>query len=47
MKDILDTLQDSRACARLAGCEKRIEAQHARCNLRAGRIELLLEQGQL
>src|ERR1700740_1715631 len=46
MKDILDTLEDRRAGARLGGGEKRIEAQHARGKLTAReRIELLLDRG--
>src|ERR1700731_4340533 len=46
MKDILDTLEERRAGARLGGGEKRIEAQHARGKLTAGgRIELLLDKG--
>ena len=35
MKDILDTLEDRRAGAKLGGGEKRIEAQHARGKLTA------------
>ena len=43
MKDILDTLEERRAGAKLGGGEKRIEAQHARGKLTAReRIELLL-----
>src|SRR6267143_411013 len=46
MKDILDTLEERRAGARLGGGEKRIEAQHARGKLTAReRIELLLDKG--
>src|ERR1700722_11561846 len=46
MKDILDTLEDRRAGAKLGGGEKRIEAQHARGKLTAReRIELLLDKG--
>src|SRR5437588_729465 len=40
MKDILDTLEERRAGAKLGGGEKRIEAQHARGKLTGGeRIE--------
>jgi len=46
MKDILETLEDRRAQARLGGGAKRIEAQHKRGKLTAReRIELLLDQG--
>src|SRR6202000_3366666 len=46
MKDILDTLEERRAGARLGGGEKRIEAQHARGKLTAReRIDLLLDKG--
>ena len=46
MKDILDTLEERRAGAKLGGGETRIEAQHARGKLTAReRIELLLDQG--
>src|SRR3569832_2040481 len=46
MKDILDTLEERRAGARLGGGEKRIAAQHARGKLTAReRIELLLDKG--
>src|SRR5580700_9735290 len=46
MKDILDTLEERRAGAKLDGGEKRIEAQHARGKLTAReRIELLLDKG--
>ena len=46
MKDILDTLEDRRAGAKLGGGEKRIEAQHAKGKLTAReRIELLLDKG--
>src|ERR1700676_3943240 len=46
MKDILETLEDRRAGAKLGGGEKRIEAQHARGKLTAReRIELLLYKG--
>ncbi len=46
MKDILDTLEERRAGAKLGGGEKRIEAQHARGKLTAReRIELLLDKG--
>src|SRR6202171_1087587 len=46
MKDILDTLEERRAGAKLGGVEKRIEAQHARGKLTAReRIELLLDKG--
>ena len=44
MKDILDTLEERRAGARLGGGEKRIEAQHKKGKLTAReRIELLLD----
>ena len=44
MKDILDTLEDRRAGAKLGGGEKRIEAQHKKGKLTAReRIELLLD----
>src|SRR6188474_2643390 len=46
MKDVLDTLEERRAGAKLGGGEKRIEAQHARGKLTAReRIELLLDKG--
>src|ERR1700743_3734940 len=46
MKDILDTLEERRAGAKLGGGDKRIEAQHARGKLTAReRIELLLGKG--
>jgi propionyl-CoA carboxylase beta chain len=46
MKDILDTLEERRAGAKLGGGDKRIEAQHARGKLTAReRIELLLDKG--
>ena len=46
MKDILDTLEERRAGARLGGGEKRIAAQHARGKLTAReRIDLLLDKG--
>src|SRR5260370_40586961 len=46
MKDVLDTLEELRAGAKLGGGEKRIEAQHARGKLTAReRIELLLDKG--
>src|SRR5881397_1307261 len=46
MKDILDTLEERRAGAKLGGGNKRIEAQHARGKLTAReRIELLLDKG--
>ena len=46
MKDILDTLEERRAGARVGGGEKRIEAQHGRGKLTAReRIELLLDKG--
>src|SRR5437899_6540676 len=46
MNDILDTLEERRAGAKLCGGEKRIEAQHARGKLTAReRIELLLDKG--
>ena len=46
MKDILDTLEERRAGAKLGGGQKRIEAQHARGKLTAReRIELLLDKG--
>src|SRR6266853_1678681 len=46
MKDILDTLEQRRAGAKLGGGDKRIEAQHARGKLTAReRIELLLDKG--
>src|SRR5215207_2272784 len=45
MKDILDTLEERRAGAKLGGGEKRIDAQHARGKLTAReRIELLLDK---
>src|SRR4030088_1283257 len=46
MKDILDTLEERRAGAKLGGGEKRIEAQHARGKLTAReRIQLPLDKG--
>src|SRR6201999_800212 len=46
MKEILDTLEERRAGAKLGGGEKRIEAQHARGKLTAReRIELLMDKG--
>src|ERR1700746_4182955 len=46
MKDILDTLEERRAGAKLGGGEKRIEAQHARGKLTAReRVELFLDKG--
>src|ERR1700709_1257496 len=46
MKDILDTLEERRAGAKLGGGEKRIAAQHARGKLTAReRIDLLLDKG--
>src|SRR5487761_2574318 len=46
MKDILDTLEERRAGARLGGGERRIDAQHKRGKLTAReRIELLLDKG--
>src|SRR5690348_5047529 len=46
MKDILDTLEERRAGAKLGGGIKRIDAQHARGKLTAReRIELLLDKG--
>src|SRR5216683_7530417 len=46
MKDILDTLEERRAGAKLGGGKTRIEAQHARGKLTAReRIELLLDRG--
>src|SRR5947199_1422828 len=46
MKDILDTLEERRAGAKLGGGEKRIEAQHARGKLTAReRVELLMDKG--
>src|SRR6187399_1955412 len=46
MKDILDTLEERRAGAKLGGGEKRIEAQHARGKLTAReRIDLLMDKG--
>src|SRR3954453_19508456 len=46
MTDILETLEERRAGARLGGGEKRIEAQHARGKLTAReRIDLLLDKG--
>src|SRR5947208_1633308 len=46
MKDVLDTLEELRAGAKLGGGEKRIEAQHKRGKLTAReRIELLLDKG--
>src|SRR3979490_3139089 len=46
MKDILDTLEERRAGAKLGGGERRIEAQHARGKLTAREgIELLLDKG--
>src|SRR5207244_13382074 len=45
MKDILDTLEERRAGAKLGGGQKRIEAQHARGKLTAReRLELLLDK---
>src|SRR5579859_6531080 len=45
MKDILDTLEERRAGARLGGGKKRIEAQHAKGKLTAReRIEILLDE---
>src|SRR5436190_9423036 len=46
MKDVLDTLEELRAGAKLGGGEKRIEAQHKRGKLTAReRIELLTDNG--
>src|SRR6202142_119663 len=46
MKDILATLEERRAGARLGGGEKRIAAQHAKGKLTAReRIDLLLDEG--
>src|SRR6202045_1952849 len=46
MKDILDTLEERRAGARLGGGERLIEAQHSRAKRTAReRIELLLDKG--
>src|ERR1700743_206021 len=46
MKDILDTLEERRAGARLGGGEQRIAAQHERGKLTAReRVELLLDPG--
>src|SRR3981189_2738246 len=46
MKEILDTLEERRAGAKLGGGEKRIEAQHARGKLTAREpIEPLLDKG--
>src|SRR5258708_9352705 len=46
MKDVLDTLEELRAGAKLGGGKKRIEAQHARGKLTPReRIELLLDKG--
>src|SRR5437667_5620600 len=46
MKDILDTLEERRAGAKLGGGEKRIEAQHKRGKLTAReRVELLMDKG--
>src|SRR4051812_50171904 len=46
MKDILETLEERRAGARLGGGHKRIEAQHAKGKLTAReRIEVLLDEG--
>src|SRR6186997_3104531 len=46
MKDVLDTLEERRAGAKLGGGERRIEAQHSRGKLTAReRIELLLDKG--
>src|SRR3569623_3738974 len=46
MKEILDTLEERRAGAKLGGGQKRIEAQHSRGKLTAReRIELLLDKG--
>src|ERR1041385_2747388 len=46
MKEIIDTLEERRAGAKLGGGEKRIEAQHTRGKLTAReRIELLLDKG--
>ena len=45
MKDILDTLEERRAGAKLGGGEKRIAAQHGRGKLTAReRIGLLLDR---
>src|ERR1700709_1918433 len=46
MKDILDTLEERRAGAKLGGGEKRIAAQHKRGKLTAReRIDLLMDKG--
>src|SRR3979490_2004077 len=46
MKDILDTLEERRAGAKLGGGEKRIDAQHKRGKLTAReRLELLMDKG--
>ncbi|MEO1721701.1 MAG: carboxyl transferase domain-containing protein, partial [Pseudomonadota bacterium] len=46
MKEILDELETRRAEARLAGGQKRNDAQHARGKLTAReRIEVLLDEG--
>src|SRR2546430_6172846 len=46
MKDILDTLEERRAGAKLGGGQPRIEAQHKRGKLTAReRVELLLDKG--
>src|ERR1700752_46694 len=46
MKDILDTLEERRAGAKLGGGQQRIEAQHARGKLTGReRIERLLDKG--
>src|ERR1700709_100923 len=46
MKDILDTLEERRAGAKLGGGEKRIAAQHKRGKLTAReRIDLLMDHG--
>src|SRR2546423_6110550 len=46
MKDVLETLEERRAGAKVGGGLKRIEAQHARGKLTAReRIELLLDKG--
>jgi len=46
MKDILQTLEDRRAKARMGGGERRVASQHAKGKLTAReRVELLLDEG--
>src|SRR3954452_23503243 len=46
MKDILETLEQRRANARLGGGQSRIDAQHKRGKLTAReRVELLMDKG--